>query len=539
VPAGSVTAVSSGYTRGEPATSPAELWNWRAQGADAGRYDNSEIHAIRILTFEPNAHTAVKGPIPSLRGYPLYRNHAMERLRILGEIPVRHFQDGKQPVDPDSNPDTSFLARIPADAAFTFQTLDKNGMVLNMAQTWHQVRPGEIRNDCGGCHAHSQKPTSFEKTAAARPDYALFDLTQHTPLVTSKAQDESGKQWDTTNETGLRFATGPQDIEYWRDIRPILTRSCTACHTRQWTQPAGGLILDDETIIDGLPGTYFRLAADEQARFSPKRLQRSDKNDTFIVRALLHADMASHYIWKFQSRRSPLVWKIYGQRLDGWTNEDVPSEELTPDDPRRKTLHAPQHIGSISPDYRLYVGDIDYTGSVMPPPASVEGRYQGPDGKPIKVAPLSDEDRRTIVRWIDLGCPIDLALNEKSNTSRTARDTGMSDDQRPTLTLTYPGPGANPPLSRILIGMHDYNTGLDISSFRVTADFAVDEISPGRNLASRFQALPDHRWELRLASPIATLTKGKLTVSVKDHQGNITRIERTFSVSAQVKAGVQ
>ena len=93
----------------------------------------------------------------------LFYNHANERLRILGEIPVRQVRpasDGKQPLDPDGNPDTSFLAKIPADVAFTFQTLDKDGMVLNMAQTWHQVRPGEIRNDCGGCHAHSQKPTA-------------------------------------------------------------------------------------------------------------------------------------------------------------------------------------------------------------------------------------------------------------------------------------------------------------------------------------------------------------------------------------------
>ena len=28
-------------------------------------------------------------------------------------------------LDPDGNPDTSFLAKIPADVAFTFQTLDK------------------------------------------------------------------------------------------------------------------------------------------------------------------------------------------------------------------------------------------------------------------------------------------------------------------------------------------------------------------------------------------------------------------------------
>src|SRR5262249_57023817 len=51
---------------------------------------------------------------------------------------------------------------------FTFQTLDKRGMVLNMAQTWHQLRPGEVRTNCGGCHAHSQQPTPFERTAAAK-----------------------------------------------------------------------------------------------------------------------------------------------------------------------------------------------------------------------------------------------------------------------------------------------------------------------------------------------------------------------------------
>jgi hypothetical protein len=31
----------------------------------------------------------------------------------------------------------------------------------------------------------------------------------------------------------------------------------------------------------------------------------------------------------------------------------------------------------------------------------------------------------------------------------------MLDDTRPTLTLTYPQAGTNPPLTRILVGMHD------------------------------------------------------------------------------------
>ena len=35
---------------------------------------------------------------------------------------------------------------------------------------------------------------------------------------------------------------------------------------------------------------------------------------------------ASRYIRKFQSRRSLLIWKIFGERLDGFSNDDFPSE---------------------------------------------------------------------------------------------------------------------------------------------------------------------------------------------------------------------
>ena len=126
-------------------------------------------------------------PRPGPKGGRTFYNHAHERHAHPRRDPGAQVRrDGKQPLDPDGNPDTSFLAKIPADVAWTFQTLDKNGMVLNMAQTWHQVRPGEIRNDCGGCHAHSQKPTHFEETAAAKPDYAVFDLTKQTPLLTTQ-----------------------------------------------------------------------------------------------------------------------------------------------------------------------------------------------------------------------------------------------------------------------------------------------------------------------------------------------------------------
>src|SRR5262249_12130969 len=119
-------------------------------------------------------------------------------------------------------------------------------------------------------------------------------------------------------------------------------------------------------------------------------------------------------------------------------------------------------------------------------------------------------------------------------TKPTERGYGwMLDDTRPTLTMTYPKTGSNPPLTRILVGMYDYYTGLDMESFEVVADFVVDGIAAGQNLASKFKAKTPGVWELQLSKPIGELPKGKLTISVKDRQGNITRIDRTISVSTR------
>jgi hypothetical protein len=165
----------------------------------------------------------------------------------------------------------------------------------------------------------------------------------------------------------------------------------------------------------------------------------------------------------------------------------------------------------------------------MPPPQAVAGTYKGPDGKKIKVAPLTDEDRLTLVRWIDLGCPIDLDYDPAHPDKRGYG--WMCDDNRPTLTLSYPRAGANESLTRILIGMHDYYSGLDMDSLRVVADFPVEGVAAGENLAARFQPKSPGVWELKLSQPITCLVQGKIDVSVKDRQGNVSRIERTFSIT--------
>jgi len=329
--------------------------------------------------------------------------------------------------------------------------------------------------------------------------------------VTTKKHDQSGKKWDAKDETGLRFEKGVKNVEFYRDVKPILDRSCVPCHTRTADKPAGSLVLDDDkpmvaqvNVLTVPSGTYFRLALDSGARFGHKPLVSGWRYTN-----------ASRYIRMFQSRRSLLVWKIYGQRLDGWTNDDFPTETL-PGDPN--TLQQKGKPVPNTPSNRNRA-DLDFTGSAMPPPEAVQSG---------KAAPLTDEDRLTIVRWIDLGCPIDMDFDQAKPQERGYG--WMCDDNRPTLTLTYPRAGANTELTRLLVGMHDYYSGLDRESFQVVADFAIDGVAAGENLAKKFRPLTYGVWELKLASAITELRRGRLNITVKDRQGNVSRVERTISV---------
>jgi hypothetical protein len=483
--------------------------NWHNQGADAGLYSNDDIHAVRVLAMEPT--TDRKGANAGRR----YFNHAGERLRVLGEIPLRKFsRDPKgsaEPVDPDGNPDTSFLAKIPADVGFTFQTLDRHGMVLNMAQTWHQLRPGEVRANCGGCHAHSQVGTDFGRTAAGKPDYKVWDLVNTTPVLAEKRLDQSKRQWDAADETGLEFRPkGPLNVEYWADIKPILERSCVGCHAAKGGEtPAGNLDLDaDSELVQHdhhgrFPGTYYRLALDDRGKFG----HRPAGWDSWGY------PNASRYVRKFQSRRSLLVWKVHGKRLDGFSNDDHPSEDRPGSG---KLVFKGREVDLAKNKAKA---DLDFVGSAMPPAKAIQ------DGT---AHALSDADRRTIARWIDLGCPIDLDSDPRDPKKHSF---GWAlDDQRPTLTLTYPQPGKNAELSRVVVGMHDYGTGLYARSFRVVADFELDGVPAGTNLADRFKPTSQGVWELKLSKPVADLAAGTLAVSVADWQQNVTRIERRFRV---------
>ena len=306
---------------------------------------------------------------------------------------------------------------------------------------------------------------------------------------------------------GLRFVEhGPLDVEYYRDVKPIFQRSCVQCHSGD--TPAAKLNLDADDqgaevkFMGPMPGTYYRLAMDEEARFGIKPPHWPSWG----------FPNASRYVRKFQSRRSLLTWKIYGERLDGFSNDDVPSP--TSDNPNELQWHGEPV------DFQKYRDkfDLDYLGTQMPPPDAV---------KAGKVQPLTDEDRRTIVRWIDLGCPIDF-----DHGKRVSRG-WMLDDQRPTLTLTYPKRDTNTRLSEIMVGLWDYGTGLKPGSMKVTASFSVDGKPAGTNLAAYMEPASQGVYVYKLKTPITSLKSGDIHVSVADNQGNVTELTRTFQVGQE------
>jgi hypothetical protein len=457
--------------------------NWTFQGADAGLYSDNDIYAVRILALQPVTD----------RSYPnngrTFGSHFSERVRILGEIPVR--KEGI--IDAQGNVDTSFLTKIPADVPFTFQTLDRNGLVLNMAQTWHQVRPGEVRVNCGGCHAHSKPALDFRITAASQSNYNVRDLAMTTPMLEVNGSANPNVTSSNTHST---------TVEYLRDIKPILQAKCASCHTsRNGQTPAAGLDLDaDNRLVDGYPATYAWIAR-----------PRSEANPTprsITPEGNWYSPQITRYIRAGQARQSLLVWKIFGRRLDGRTNAERPTESVA------------GNPATIPNGREWNECDLDYTGEQMPP---------APSG-----SALTWEERMKIARWIDLGAPIDL-----TSIIQQQGDGGFAgffeDDIRPTLSLvpTVTRAIATGRISRFVIGAYDLDSGIDPATLTLTLNRAVGNIPAGTNLAAGLTITDGGTLTIQLPVSLE-LASGVITASlqIKDRAGQTTRIVRTYKSNA-------
>ena len=355
-----------------------------------------------------------------------FHNHASERLRILGEIPLRKFARRRAAARPrrqsrhqlprqDSRPIRRSRSRRSTS----------DGLVLNMAQTWHQLRPGEIRNDCGGCHAHSQKPTDFELTAAAKPDYKVWDLIERRRRSSTDqgaATQSQDSKWDADERRPACALSkhGPLNVEYHRDIKPILAAKLRRLPHRQGRQGAGR---------QPRPRRRRRAGPGRAPRQVPRHLLPPGDGRAGQVRPqagrlrLAGATRnASRYIRKFQSRRSLLVWKIYGKRLDGFCER---RSSVRIEAGRRRRCPRGEEVDAEQNAPRM---DLDFVGSQMPPPDAVD--------RPARSQPLTDEDRRTIAPLDRPRLPDRPRLRPEA--SRRRGYGWMLDDNRPVLTLTLP-----------------------------------------------------------------------------------------------------
>lgn len=261
---------------------------WALQGAQTSEWQPDEVCGVRIAALLPN----VAGDETALRS-------AMgHRVRILAELPVRKSTDGAIAIDPLGDPDTSFRVRLPADTPLLIASIDCEGRALTSSQVPFSLRPGEDRR-CGGCHVRSTLPLRFEDTlAATRPPLLAGDGT---------VQLLAG---GTVLAPTLEFRSGwGLDVEFTRDVWPILETRCASCHASDTA--AAGLRLDLAGTDVG--SSWWRLAADASQSYVPPAQQ-------VPVAGTLRKPQLSRYVRFGSARGSLLYWKAANARTDGRTD---------------------------------------------------------------------------------------------------------------------------------------------------------------------------------------------------------------------------
>jgi hypothetical protein len=427
--------------------------NWTVQGAEAGVFTNDDIYGVRIIATPPKPYTKPidkyadsarwNGVSRHLHDNRLeyvvarYGSAHGERWEILGEFPVKK----STVTDGQGNPDTSWLAKIPADTPTFIQTIDDKGMTLVSELAWRALKPGEKRADCGGCHAHSVEPLDIATTEAGqgKPIVNIVGVNSTDPEVKDGIWDLTLNKIPLLNDTGVTFKPGySYGVEFNRDIIPILNNRCVSCH--QAGQSGEKLVLNVDP--------WSKLS--ETGDYSKNAVQ------------------VSRYIRMPQARQSLLVWATWGERLDGRTNAERSD-------------------------------DIDFLGHPS-------------------IAGITDEEKRTIARWVDLGSPIDFPQTDGM---------GYTDDyQLPVVNMYTPHLGDNSS-AQLKVGFNDAKSGLDWSTLEVKYyKIGSAEQAVTINVASDVNAKDILTKDMGLGSG-----EYVITVSIKDKAGNIGVASRRFKIN--------
>jgi hypothetical protein len=254
-------------------------------------------------------------------------------------------------------------------------------------------------------------------------------------------------------------------------VQPILQQRCAGCHLNDTSD--GKLNLHaDTTTVAGWPGTYYRLALDSSATYGLGVPAGSPQN--YFIDSQM-----TRYLRTFQARQSLFIWRVFGTRLDGRTNA-------------------------------TRTGDLDYdpsTDTIHPHLATLRG--------------LTWDEKLTLVRWVDLGAPINLANSWG----------WFEDDLRPTLwvspTLAQARSG---PVNKVTVGAYDLESGLAANTLTVAFNIVIGGRPAGTNLAAGLHPGNGGVLDVPLPAPVDLVaTQAVLTVKIQDTAGHVTEVTRTFA----------
>ena len=160
------------------------------------------------------------------------------------------------------------------------------------------------------------------------------------------------------------------NVEYFRDVRPIFERSCAALSfartrpsrraTSCWTMSRPSPRRTATAACSPAPQRQGSRHLCPPGLGHRRPLSKSLKGGWAIRRCRA-------YVRRSSRARSLLAWKLFGERMDGWSNDDFPHRH----DPRR-----PEHVAiganrSTPPTRQLRPCRRRLTGSLMPPPEAV------------------------------------------------------------------------------------------------------------------------------------------------------------------------
>lgn len=268
-------------------------------GAQGAKPLRSDLAFARLVEWMPTTPAEV-GAAPLSAGV-----HG--RSRILAEVPLLG---------------GSLLAEVPADRPFRLQFLNRDRMAVGAQHNrWIHVAPDErfpggaspalYPSLCAGCHGSlSGLPSD------ARPD--IPDVITAASVTPASHHDANPRRPRPPERVG----GAPVSVDFRRDVRPLLQRSCVECHGG--AAPAGGLDLTPRPTAS-FDAMYEALLAVGAGSVGGRR----------------YVDEAGSSAWT-----SHLVERVYGREMG-----------------------APKAVTRACP------------------------------GEP----PLTDEERLTVARWIDLG----------------------------------------------------------------------------------------------------------------------------------------